>query len=146
MSHLFALTIKPGESGSYVRLMLVIYLLTVGLINYSSLPFFFKLILICLIALQLRLDWKNKSPDNGIKDIQFSGNKWSLTLNDDKKRDYDTAQVLIHNPLFQLLQFKSLKQKKFVILFNDQVSNNQLRLVHLLIAQNKGVLEPINNE
>lgn len=68
---------------------------------------------------------------NGIKEIQFRTNKWILILNNNESQDYQEAQVLLHNVLFQLIQFTHLKQKKYVVLFIDQISENQFRQLHL---------------
>lgn len=83
----------------------------------------------------LRLDWINKSPDNGIKEIQFMHNEWILSLHNGMNQRYSGAQVLIHNLLFQLIQFTHLKQKRYIVLFHDQISKSQWRSLHLKIAQ-----------
>ncbi|EHL30136.1 hypothetical protein LDG_7882 [Legionella drancourtii LLAP12] len=83
----------------------------------------------------LQADWINKSPDNGIKEIQFIHNEWILFLNNGKNQRYSGAQVLVHNILFQLIQFTHLKQKRHIVLFHDQIPKSQWRLLHLKIAQ-----------
>lgn len=70
-------------------------------------------------------------PKNGVKEIQFIGNKWILLLNDGTQQEYQTIQVLIHNELFHLIQFKNSGKKRHVVLFVDQVSEHQLRRLHL---------------
>ncbi|USQ12614.1 hypothetical protein J2N86_07765 [Legionella lytica] len=54
-----------------------------------------------------------------------------MILNNNEQQDYQDAQVLLHNVLFQLIQFTDLTQKKHVILFMDQISENQFRQLHL---------------
>ena len=90
-----------------------------------------KLILLAIILTLLRLDWLNKKPRNGIKEIQFRSSKWILVLNNDESQEYQEAQILLHNVLFQLIQFTYLNQKKHVVLFIDQISENQFRQLHL---------------
>ncbi|WP_233590533.1 hypothetical protein [Legionella qingyii] len=51
------------------------------------------------------------------------------------KESYTQAVVLIHNPFFQLIEFVNSKQKKRIVLFLDQITNHQLRLLHLKISQ-----------
>ena len=51
------------------------------------------------------------------------------------KESYTQAAVLIHNPLFQLIEFANLRQKKRIVLFLDQITNHQLRILHLKISQ-----------
>lgn len=109
----------------------MVSLLTTGLIFYSALYLAVKFILLGFIFAVVRSDWLNKKPRNGIKEIQFRTNKWILLLNNDESQDYQEAQVLLHNVLFQLIQFTDLTQKKHVILFIDQISENQFRQLHL---------------
>ncbi|WP_454782413.1 hypothetical protein [Legionella sp. WA2022007384] len=51
------------------------------------------------------------------------------------KESYIQAVVLIHNPFFQLIEFANLRQKKRIVLFLDQITPHQLRLLHLKISQ-----------
>ncbi|WP_423202171.1 protein YgfX [Legionella rowbothamii] len=131
MSHLSEINIKLGPSEIYFRLVVVISLLTTGLIFYSALYLAVKLILLGFLLAVLRFDWLNKKPRNGIKEIRFRTSKWILVFNNNKSQDYQEAQVLLHNVLFQLIQFTHLTQKKYVILFIDQISESQFRQLHL---------------
>ncbi|WP_058534989.1 hypothetical protein [Legionella saoudiensis] len=131
MSHLSEINIKLGASEIYFRLLLVVTLLTAGLIFYSGLYLAIKLILLGFLLKALRVDWLNKKTRNGIKEIQFRTNKWILVLSNNQSQEYQHAQVLVHNVLFQLIQFTHIKQKKYVVLFIDQISENQLRQLHL---------------
>ncbi|MCE0723664.1 hypothetical protein [Legionella resiliens] len=135
MSPLSEIVIKPGKSKTYLRLILVIYLITVILILYSSISLFIKPILLGFIFLLLKIDWTNQSPCPSIKKIQFIGNAWILEISQDKKETYTQAVILIHNPLFQLIEFASPSQKKHIVLFLDQITSYQLRLLHLKISQ-----------
>ena len=47
---------------------------------------------------------------------------------------YTKAQLLIHNMLFQIIQFSHGKQKKLMVLFNDQISQVHLRHLNLKIG------------
>lgn len=125
--------IKPGKSESYQRLVLVIDVITVGLIAYSSLYLLLKL---ALVTVLLKLSWNNKSPNPDIKEIYFVRSQWVLVINNGKKQRYNDAQILVNNILFQLIQFKTPKKKRTLVLFHDQASTTQLRLLHLKIAQN----------
>ncbi|HEM0318198.1 TPA: lpg1578 family Dot/Icm T4SS effector, partial [Legionella pneumophila] len=44
---------------------------------------------------------------------------------------YDKLKILIHNTLFQVIQLSSDKKNQMLILFNDQIPTDQLRLLHL---------------
>jgi hypothetical protein len=112
------------------------YSLTIGLIVYSSLYLLIKLVLIGFVALLIKADWRKKRPHNGIVEIQYIAHKWVLLLNNGMKQEYIEAQILIHNMLFQVIQFSHVKQKKLMVLFYDQIPQNKLRLLNLKIGQN----------
>ncbi|MCW8400391.1 hypothetical protein OQJ26_16555 [Legionella sp. PATHC038] len=129
------LVIEPGKSKTYLRLTLVIYLITVALIFYSSIYLFIKAILLGFIIVLVKIDCAMQSPCTSIKKIQFIGNGWILEPYRGNKKTYVQATILIHNPFFMLIEFKNKRQKKCIVLFNDQITNNQLRLLHLKTHQ-----------
>ncbi|WP_412756053.1 hypothetical protein [Legionella bozemanae] len=135
MSPLSEIVIEPGKSKTYFRLILVTYLITAILIFYSSIALFIKLILLGFVFILLKIDWTNQSPCSSVKKIQFMNNAWVLEADQDNKVTYNQAVILIHNPLFQLIEFTNPSQKKRVVLFLDQITNYQLRLLHLKISQ-----------
>lgn len=123
--------IKPEPSKSYLRFVLVIYLLTVGLVCYSSFYWIIKLIISMLIFLQARYDVIHKSPCPMIHEIHYYNGQWALIDNNQNTVIYEQASILIHNILFQLISFSSVTNKnKFLILFNDQIPNAHLRFLH----------------
>lgn len=103
---------------------------------YTSLYLLVKIILISIIIILFRIDWMNKCPLNGVKEIQSIGNEWILLLNNEVPQHYDNAVVLIQNTLFLLIQFTNPTQKRFIVLFHDQVTSGQLRSLYLKMAQN----------
>lgn len=135
MSPLFEIKLELGASQLYWRFILVIYLLSSILVIYTGLYLWIKFILLGIIAVSLKFDWQNKTPRNVIKRIEFLDNQWVLTPHKGIKQSFMEAQILIHNMLFQLILFRNGKQKTQVVLFQDQASSHQLRLLHLKIAQ-----------
>ena len=135
MSILSEITIEPGESKIYSRLVLAAYLISIVLVMCSSLYLFIKFVLIGLIAYLLKYDWLSKHSEHAIEKIQFIANAWVLMMRNGKKQRYDKAQVIINNTLFQLIEFTDSQNKRLVVLFHDQVSSDQSRLLHLKIAK-----------
>ena len=105
-----------------------------ALIYYASIDAVIKLILIGSIAILWRLDQINQSPCSAIKKIQFIGNEWILQMSNDKKQNYEQAAIIISNNFFQLIEFTYFRKKKLIVLFCDQLPNDQLRLLHLKIG------------
>lgn len=127
------IAIEPGKSKTYLRLILLVYFITVILIIYSSIVLFIKPILLFFIL--LKINWSNQNPGSSIKKIQYIGDEWVLETLPDRKEYYTQASILIHNPLFQLIEFTNANHKKRIVLFLDQVTSHQLRLLHLKISQ-----------
>ncbi|CAM2756811.1 Uncharacterised protein [Legionella steigerwaltii] len=135
MSLLYEIAIEPGKSKTYLRFTLVVYLITVALIFYSSVYLFIKAILLGFIVVLLKKDWSKQNPCSSIRKIHFTGNGWVLEPTLGNKKTYVQATILIHNPFFLLIEFKSYSQKKHLVLFLDQITNNQLRLLFLKTHQ-----------
>ncbi len=123
--------IKPIKSKVYLRLVIVLYLLSLLLLLYSSLYLIIKCILIFLILIQLKFDFIHQSPCSTIQEIRCCKNEWVLVMNNETTKHYDEASILIHNTLFQLIEFSLFNRKKFILLFNDQLTGTQLRVLHL---------------
>ncbi len=123
--------IKPVKSRVYLRFVLVLYLLSILLLIYSSFYLVMKCILIFLILIQLRFDFLHRSPCPTIQEIKFCKKEWVLIMNNDIAIHYDKASILIHNTLFQLIEFSFSNKKKSLILFNDQLTMAQWRFLHL---------------
>lgn len=133
MSTLSEIEIELGKSTTYVRLILLAYLITFILIGYLPLEIYIKLILFSFLL--LKHGWIRQNPSQSIKKIQFIGNKWILETPEYNTEPYTHAIILIHNPLFQLIEFANANHKKRIVLFLDQLTSLQLRLLHLKIRQ-----------
>lgn len=62
--------------------------------------------------MSLKHDWQNKKPRNKIKKIELIDKQWILSTNNEVKQNFLEAKILIHNALFQLIQFANDKEKK----------------------------------
>lgn len=80
---------------------------------------------------QFASDYRNKKPHPSLCAIKYNQNQWVLVMNHGDEARYDTLNVLIHNPLFQLIKYGCAQKNKFLILFNDQITKDELRLIHL---------------
>lgn len=130
--HSLETVIKPGKSKVYLRLIAILYLCTIGLILYSSLPVLIEGVLIFLIVIQFKNDVTYQSVCQKVKEIKcLQNHTWSLETIDGTTHHYDELKILIHNMLFQVIQLSSDKKNQMLILFNDQIPTDQLRLLHL---------------
>lgn len=118
----------------YLRFVLVLYLFTMGLLFFCSLSLLIKILLFCLLLIQFREDFYNQSPYPSIQEIRCSKTGWILVTKKGALKQYDTASILIHNTLFQLIELSHKKTKKLIVLFNDQIPKSQLRFIHIKTA------------
>ncbi len=130
MSTGYEIAIKIGTSKIYFRLLLVISILSMVLVIYSSLNTLMKIILIGSIGFSILKNKRYK-----IQEIRFTNNQWLLVQNKDIST-FDKAILLFHNPLFQLIQLTNSKQKKLIVLFDDQLTKEEFRYLHLNIREN----------
>lgn len=98
----------------------------------SSFSLLIQGVLIILVIAQGYIYLKHKKPHPEIEEIRYSQNQWKLFRANNQELVFNEAKVLIHNPLFQVVRFSQLKKKKLLILFNDQLSAEELQLIHLL--------------
>ena len=117
-----------------MRLVLIVYLLTVVLTLSSSVYLLIKLGLILFIADLLRNDLALMSPCAALKEIQFIGNEWVLVMKRGKNQIYTEVTILIHNELFQLIKFSNSNKNKLVVLFHDQITTDERRHLYFKIA------------
>lgn len=113
--------------------MAVIYLFTLMLLFYSSLYMIIKIGLILFLGRQFWLDYHYQNPCSAVELI-YRNNQWILIAQNGTSESCHEIKIVIQNTLFQLIQCSIFKKNKILILFNDQIPGNQLRLLHLLIA------------
>ncbi|KTD35548.1 hypothetical protein Lmor_0995 [Legionella moravica] len=122
--------LKPTKSKVYFRLISILYFLTVALIVYSSLFSLIKLALIAVLSVYMIPEFINKNPSNFIIEMIYRNKEWYITTKNGITEDCDELRIIIHNTLFQLIQISILDKRKLFILFNDQISEHQLRQLH----------------
>jgi len=125
------LIVNPGRSKIWRRLLIIIYLLTAAFVFYSSFCLPIKLALLIFIAVHFKGYWYQQKPYPELYEIKLTQQQWIITMDDGHRYEYNDAVILIHNMLFQVLKFSTSKKNKILILFNDQLSKHQLRLLHL---------------
>lgn len=115
-------------------MVLTCYFITLGLIAYSPTYYLIKGILLLAVLGYFLFNFKKKKPCSDSLELIVSQNKWVFVLSDGQLESYDEAKIIIHNPLFQLIKLTSQHKNKLRVLFNDQLTSEQLRLLHLKIA------------
>lgn len=94
-----------------------------------------KLFVVMVLIIQFKLEWKKGSCCSDISELHISRTSPIIITTQLSSYYFSTGIILIHNPLFQLIRVSDQEKRKIIILFNDQVPNDQLRLLHLLMPQ-----------
>lgn len=122
--------IRPGDSPSYVRLVLGLHFLWALLIAKVGISWYMQLILLIFLSLNCVLHW-SKSPCSGILELRLSANQCLLVMKNGQMLYYEKLTLPIYNSLFGLIQLKGLHQNAVFVLFNDQLHFDQLRWMHV---------------
>lgn len=112
-------------------MVFVLYLFSIVLIVQSSLYVILQTLLVAAICGQFLFDIKTQSPCPNIQAIHYKDKCWILVTHDKAELKYDDARIVIHNPLFQTIQFLNPQKNKILILFNDQIPKPHLQILHL---------------
>ena len=69
-----------------------------------------------------------------VKAVQLSSDKCILELDNGSLLSVEKIKILIHNEIFQLLHYNTATKNKKFLIFNDQLSFEELRLLHIKIG------------
>ncbi|MBA2648175.1 MAG: hypothetical protein H0U75_01025 [Legionella sp.] len=80
--------------------------------------------------------WANKNPSENFLEIILSHNRCRLVLKSKQEITYDRLSILIHNPWFILMQLQGPVKNMKLVLFQDQIPLDALRLLHIKAGMN----------
>lgn len=123
--------IKPGNSCVFVRLFIALNVISVVLIVHASIAWFIQFIMLILLLFYFIEQYKIKKPYAELYELRLMPNYCELMMLNGQIHRYEKLTILICNDFFQLLQFTNENQNKRMVLFNDQISLNELRLLHV---------------
>jgi hypothetical protein len=93
-----------------------------------------KGILVLGLGIYLKYYINQDRPTPAIKSLRINKAQWELTQTNEHISHYDTADILFNNPIFQLIKLSNSETKTMLVIFNDQLSHNELRLIHIKAA------------
>lgn len=114
----------------YTRFALTLYLFTITVLFYSSVMLIFKVSAVILLTFNLFQIIRNPFPHPDYLALSYDGTNWILQTNKDSLI-YENACVLVNSGLFILLELNIAKQKKMIVIFSDQFSNDDKRLIRI---------------
>lgn len=96
-----------------------------------ALPWLLK----CLIGLGVFLVfiWIVVKPSTilNVKQLAFFNHEWTVYYHNDSPQSYEKHRIILEAGIFFLLEFSSESQRKTVVIFFDQLSPDDYRLLRL---------------
>jgi hypothetical protein len=129
LSTSFELNIRPRRSKLYLRVFLVLFVLSCLGIVHSSLPLVLQGMFIIFFAIQLILGFVHQRPCAWIKELHYQKNEWTLVDVNERSTKYESLKILIHNPLFLLIKLENSRKHLLLVLFKDQLLIDEIRLL-----------------
>ncbi|WP_203162714.1 hypothetical protein [Legionella bononiensis] len=80
----------------------------------------------------MSLEFKNQNPCHFIDEMSYRNKQWFVAMRNGATHDCDDLRIIVHNTIFHLIQLSILDKKKLLVLFNDQIPDNQVRQLHLI--------------
>jgi hypothetical protein len=127
------LTIKFRTSRDYVRLAVILYLMAIVVAFSSALSVKLLFLITPLLSFFLiRICWI-RTPESNYSALIYGANKnWFLQSRSGKKTKYDLGGVCFDGGLFILFRLKTNVSSKTIVIFRDQLTSAEYRLIKLL--------------
>lgn len=130
MLNLSNCTIRLNKSADYLRLAFLIHLSVLIVLCCSAWPFLLKLTGFILLLFQF-LRIKATGMPSSCFLLVYSNSNWQLHDVYGRQNTYTKMRVVVSTGLFFLVEFANEKQRKIIVIFSDQISKNDFRLLKI---------------
>lgn len=131
MLNLSNCTIKLGKSANYLRIALLLYVCALLLVLSSNWALLLKLIIGILLLSQLIQIIRYPVPHSHYLMLIYNGKDWLLHDRKERQTSYRKLRIVIDTGLFFLLELQNENQRKMIVIFSDQVTKNDYRLLKI---------------
>lgn len=133
MSHLSELSITVHLSRDYRRLVWMLMGIAMLGLYYAATPWWLDGMLCCGMFWAVWDVQYCSMPHSDLQTIHFRQAGWHL-IGNDKEHAYATIQICLDTGFFILIHFSGsvVASARFVVLFYDQISQHELRMIHVL--------------
>lgn len=125
-------TLKLHHSVLFARLLILIYVAATGLIFLSSLYTSVKILLIACLLYHVYLLLQDQSRALGYHAIVYQNGCWYLHNKMQVEGPYERHKILFDSGLFFVVQFLSEGKMKRLLVFADQVQEDEKRCLCIL--------------
>lgn len=124
--------ITLSKSTLYLRLISLIYGFTALMLINSQLNWLVKSIFLIYLLCHLFTIIYNPKPHANLKELNFLQDKWRLVNAENETSYYKAQRVMLNTGLFFLLELSNESERKVVIIFSDQITSEDYRLLRLI--------------
>lgn len=131
------ITITLSRSNDYLRYSLLLHLLTLIVLVRAGLPFALKVLLGCLLIFFFLKSIRSKLPSPNYQKLTSHPGYWLLHDKTGCQIRYEQASISFEGGLFILLKLTGISPAKTIVIFNDQITIAQYRLLKFINVSKK---------
>ena len=140
MLHLSDFTIILRPSNDYIKSIVIVYLFAVVLLLHSAFPLILMGLNLLILAWFISPILKVRPRSSIYLQLSHRGGHWFLQDTKGKKHRFEQGCVTFDGGIFILFTLIRHHSRKTLVIFNDQLTNDQYRLLRLV-----GVSRPMIN-
>lgn len=125
-------TIRFAKSSSYFRLLLVLYTISSVLLYNSICPHWLQIGIVFYFLVHLAQIRTNPSPHPHYLGLHYRQDHWILEDKQGRELPFEKIKVLLNAGLFYLLELKMEKKRKVLVIFSDQLSKQEFRILRVI--------------
>ncbi|MBA2656881.1 MAG: hypothetical protein H0U70_07825 [Tatlockia sp.] len=131
MLNLLDLKIPLGKSSYYARFAILIYASSVLLLVNSACYLVLKVLITVFLLVKLHRILSNPIPYHEYSMLRYSKKGWILERHDAAKLYFEKTEMVIDTGLFFLLRLIQVKKVKYLVVFSDQLNEENYRLLNI---------------
>lgn len=124
-------TIALNKSNDYLRCAVSIHVLAIIVLVRSALPFVLIFTLLWVLIIFLVAIIRNNAPLPRYHKLSYHPGYWLLHEMNGRQIKYEKASVGFNGGLFFLLTLTSVSLRKNLVVFKDQITTEQYRILQL---------------
>lgn len=126
----FVITFKP--SNDYLKLALLIHLFTIIVLLKSAFPVLLIMLTLFLLLVCLIRIIRAPMPLPAYSRLAYQAGYWVLRANSGRSHKFERVTVRFDGGLFILLTLTGYGPSKNLVIFNDQMTNKQHRILRVV--------------
>lgn len=138
VSTLSNLSINLKSSVDYVRLSMVLHGLGLIVLYEAQYGWFCCVMVSVGLFFNLRSIAYKQKPHPDLQAFLWSDNAWLLITAEGEFKTYNHARICLDAGFFTLCCFSSATDKRYCVIFHDQLPLDALKMLYVLSKQDKG--------